>query len=337
MPNIYKVVLTGGPCGGKTTLLSLASTKFKQQGLNVLVVPEAASIIFNSSIRFPDLNKEQVELIQDTIFQLQTTLENQIYKYAQTLSSDSLILIDRGVFDNKAFIDPIMWNSLLDRWNVTENELLDRYDSVIHLVTAANGAPKYYTTDNNPSRTETPEQACLVDFKLIHSWSSHKNHHVLHNDSHFEIKSKRALHIIAELTKSSLPLSNPIVTQIDEPSEHLYKSHEIEITVISKESNLEKYTIKRQSNQTTYTLRSILKYQDKPVEKERYLQVREYYEITNSRDHTLPNIHAIVYPSELNNQPIEYIFIPSQNKWYIRSWTKESIELTGTELLLSRI
>jgi hypothetical protein len=37
---------------------------------------------------------------------------------------------------------------------------------VIHLVTAAIGAEKYYTTENNAARTETKEEARALDIKV---------------------------------------------------------------------------------------------------------------------------------------------------------------------------
>ena len=37
--------------------------------------------------------------------------------------------------------------------------LVRRYDLVLHLVTAANGAEKYYTLENNAARSESVELA----------------------------------------------------------------------------------------------------------------------------------------------------------------------------------
>lgn len=45
-----------------------------------------------------------------------------------------------------------------------------RYDAVIHMVTAAIGAERFYTTENNSVRTETPEQARELDIKVLNAW-----------------------------------------------------------------------------------------------------------------------------------------------------------------------
>lgn len=47
-----------------------------------------------------------------------------------------------------------------------------RYDAVIHMVTAAIGAERFYTTENNSVRTETPEQARELDIKVLNAWVS---------------------------------------------------------------------------------------------------------------------------------------------------------------------
>lgn len=57
-PMIYKLVLTGGPCSGKTTGQARLSTFFENLGWKVYRVPETASILFGGGIRFSDLTKE---------------------------------------------------------------------------------------------------------------------------------------------------------------------------------------------------------------------------------------------------------------------------------------
>ena len=45
---IFRVVLTGGPCAGKTTAITSIATRLRENGFNVFIVPEAASMIFTS-------------------------------------------------------------------------------------------------------------------------------------------------------------------------------------------------------------------------------------------------------------------------------------------------
>lgn len=59
-----------------------------------------------------------------------------------------------------------MWERLLKEFSLTEDDVLARYDLVIHLVTAADGALDFYTTANNDTRKETPEQAIANDTRV---------------------------------------------------------------------------------------------------------------------------------------------------------------------------
>ena len=52
-----------------------------------------------------------------------------------------VILIDRGLLDGSAYVDKENWQALLDDLGVNTIMLRDnRYDGVLHMVTAADGA-----------------------------------------------------------------------------------------------------------------------------------------------------------------------------------------------------
>jgi hypothetical protein len=50
-------------------------------------------------------------------------------------------------------------------------------------VTAADGALKFYTTENNEARYETVEQAIELDKKLINAWVGHPHFCIVQNSS----------------------------------------------------------------------------------------------------------------------------------------------------------
>ena len=55
--SIAKIVLTGGPCAGKTTALSLVSDYFEKIGWRVIVVSESATWIMLSGVRPADFHR----------------------------------------------------------------------------------------------------------------------------------------------------------------------------------------------------------------------------------------------------------------------------------------
>ena len=58
---VHKLVLTGGPCGGKTTGQAHLATFFESLGWKVFRVPETATVLMSGGISFGELNEEQVE------------------------------------------------------------------------------------------------------------------------------------------------------------------------------------------------------------------------------------------------------------------------------------
>jgi len=72
---------------------------------------------------------------------LQMSLEDIFTDLAVNSGEKSLVLCDRGVMDGSAYIEPSLWQALLDEVGFSVVHLRDRrYESVIHLVTAAKGA-----------------------------------------------------------------------------------------------------------------------------------------------------------------------------------------------------
>lgn len=99
--------------------------------------------------------------------------------------------------DPVSYIDNHEWELLKLRnpsWN--EVDLRDnRYDQIIHLVTAANGAEQFYTLENNTARTESIELARELDEKCAKAWVGHPCMDVISNFTVFETKVTKALQV----------------------------------------------------------------------------------------------------------------------------------------------
>lgn len=106
MKKQLKVVVTGGPGGGKTTALDLFR---RELGNKIAVVPEAATVLFSGGIPRSD-DEQMVKIIQKTIFQLQENLE-EIHKKQ---FPDRLLVCDRGSLDGLAY------------WPGTESDFFSR-------------------------------------------------------------------------------------------------------------------------------------------------------------------------------------------------------------------
>jgi hypothetical protein len=103
----------------------------------------------------------------------------------------AVILCDRGVMDGSAYVDEQAWQALLDEAGWNPIQLRDkRYEAVIHLVTAADGAEEFYGGETNEARYEGAEDAKERDKKLINSWIGHPHFKVIDNRNGKSFKEK---------------------------------------------------------------------------------------------------------------------------------------------------
>ncbi|MBP3655775.1 MAG: AAA family ATPase [Clostridia bacterium] len=192
---IRKIVITGGPCGGKTTALSWIQHHVTKKGWTVLFVPETATELITGGVApWTCGSNADYQLCQ---MGLQLEKEKIFLQGAKTMPQDKILIVcDRGALDNKAYMSDEEFASVLGALGLHEVELRDDYDAVFHLVTAAKGAEQFYTTANNTARTESVEQAAALDDKLIAAWTGHPHLRVIDNSTDFEDKLKR---LIAEI------------------------------------------------------------------------------------------------------------------------------------------
>ena len=193
---ITNIVITGGPCGGKTTGLTEIKKTFTALGYCVLIVPETATELISGGVA-PWTCESPFEY-QRFQMRLQLTKEGIFREAAEQMPHDKiLILYDRGMMDNKAYLDPKEFAVLADYYS-SEEEMTNRYDAVFHLSTAAKGAVEFYTLDNNAARIETVEEAIEVDNRLLAAWQHHPHLRVIGNDSDFDGKIRTLLEEMAE-------------------------------------------------------------------------------------------------------------------------------------------
>lgn len=182
MKNV-KVAITGGPSGGKTTLIEALRKEFAQR---VKIVPEAASILYKGG--FPRV-KSYDGLIhaQRAIYAVQKELEDLRCK----LYPEALIVCDRGTLDALAYW-PESADHFLKTMNTTAQAEADRYDWVIHLDTATE--PDYDVS--NEIRTESFSEALALNEKIKHSWGSHPQRVIITSEQDFMSKMKKATLVI---------------------------------------------------------------------------------------------------------------------------------------------
>ena len=201
---IKKIVLTGGPCSGKSTSITKIKRKFEEQGFIVLVVSETATELINSGIKCFGQNKLEVYDFQKFILMQQLSKENLIDMYInQNEGKDIIILYDRSILDNKSYLTEDEYKSLLKEFNLSESSIIQRYDMAIHLVTAAQGTD-FYTLENNSARSETKEEAIRLDRKTLNSYLGFPHHVVIDNSTDFDEKIDRVIDEISNTVRGKV-------------------------------------------------------------------------------------------------------------------------------------
>lgn len=200
--NIYTIVITGGPCAGKSTAMEHIKQHFTAKGNTVLTISESATELISGGIApWTCTTPYDYQAIQ---LRLQLEKEKLFLQAAKQMKTDTvLILCDRGILDGNAYMSNEAYETMIAAEGLTREMLLSRYNAVFHLVTAADGALPYYTLANNTARTETPEEAIALDRRTHAAWDGHPYRYTIGNDCSFEEKNRRLIdHIAAFLQQA---------------------------------------------------------------------------------------------------------------------------------------
>lgn len=205
---IIKIVLTGGPAAGKTTLISRILKEFKRDdGWKVITIPETATELISGFGIKPFDNCVSMLEFQDFVIADQLHKEALAVKAAEMVPEDNVLIIyDRALMDDKAYITDEEFAATISKFGRTEAEVLANYDAVLHLVTCAKGAEFAYNFGNE-ARTESLEYAREMDDRTLRAWSSHRNLTVIDNSMDFEEKINRAVKEIYRIVGEPAPLT----------------------------------------------------------------------------------------------------------------------------------
>ena len=175
--SVVHIVLTGGPCAGKTTSISILEQYLVNLGYRVIILDETATSLIKSGIS----PKNAGDTFQKVLAKLMYDRDKTYREYLNTLDDRIVVIHDRGLLDGAAYCSPGYFDTILNEMNLTRNQIMSMYDGIFHLVTAADGAIEHYTTSNNKARTETPEEAIVKDKNTLYSWIGHPHLRVIGN------------------------------------------------------------------------------------------------------------------------------------------------------------
>ncbi len=177
MAKITKIVLTGGPCSGKTSVVERLAAEFYNGNRDVFICPESAyEVIADGASREDYLSFETL------VAKKQLQNEAEILEKAERSDKEEVVIFyDRAVTDCFSYVD--------DKKKLSENigiNIIDswaRYDALIVLQTAPKD--KYVST---ACRIENYEQAVDSEQNLLDVTVGHSHLRYVKNHNDFEEK-----------------------------------------------------------------------------------------------------------------------------------------------------
>lgn len=162
LPRIRSIVITGGPCSGKTSALHFLRTELEGRGLRLLFVPEVATELILGGVA--PWTCRSYDHFQRSVFEMQLVKERVFRHAAEEMDAREVILIhDRGLMDNGGYMTEGCLAETLAAYGLTQEGVYERYDAVFHLVSD-------------------------VDDRLIAAWERHPNHYIIGNTEDFQEK-----------------------------------------------------------------------------------------------------------------------------------------------------
>lgn len=319
---MLKICLTGGPCAGKTSSIARIDWELQQRGYKVFIIPETATEIISSGIAPGD--NISIKDFQYMIFKLQKEKESVFEHAASFYDLDKVVIIcDRGYMDQLAYIDKEDFLEFTKKFGLSESQLLNAYDSVIHLVTAASGTD-CYTTENNAARRETAEEAIEMDNKTLRSWIGHPHLRVIDNSTDFDGKIQRVLNEIFSMLGEPVPTEVERKFLIQKPSNDVIKSipllektNIIQTYLVNNENGAERRIRQRGTKENGYAFYYTEKQnQDRGrrIEREKKISERQYVELFSETDTAKHQIVKDRYCFLYKNQYFELDIYPFDNK-----------------------
>lgn len=173
-----RIVLSGGPGGGKSSLMRELRAE-DPDAERYLLVPEAASLLISAGL------ESRTKPFQRQVVRLQIALEDAVAAAAGDCGDGAgkVLICDRGTIDSLAYWRLGGWDEqeFFDLTGMGLEDHLRRYYGVICLQTTAIGAEVHYHRGTATGRNEDLREAAEIDALCNQAWSSHPRYELIEN------------------------------------------------------------------------------------------------------------------------------------------------------------
>lgn len=331
MKNYHEIVLTGASSAGKTTALAFISQKLADRGIHVLRCPEVASILLGAGTGEIPLRQaeepEKFRQLEKSMLLLQRKMREQFQMIAESYAPQPVVILyDRGEMDVLAYAGREVFEEIIQAENLGITSLRDHYDAVIHLVSVAVDFPEMYSSDNNPARWETPEQAQESNQSILRAWTGAPHLWVIDNQDQLQGKLEKALQAVLHTIGLPVPVEHEYKFLLqDGPSLDLLNrqgAQKIEIiqTYLLDPEDQGERRVRKRSQDGDHTFYYTRK-EDLPgggrAEYEAQISAPEYQRLLLEKDPLRPSLHKTRWCFVWRSTYYELDYFPAQDIWLL--------------------
>jgi CYTH domain-containing protein/predicted ATPase len=286
MQNVSKIVLTGGPCSGKTKAIRKLKEYYEKKDYTVFVCPESATVALQQGISRDNMAEFEIEIAK-----IQNANEDDIDNNIKLTDNDKIIVFyDRGITDCFSYLNNNEKLEFERKINDNIYNSWSRYDAVLFLETTA--LSDNYA--NNTYRIENNNEAVSCHNSLLDVWIGHPHLRYFKNEDSFDIKFNK---MISEIDCVVNNVEQEIKLLIEYPNLDMLKKYnpfKAEIEQVYLYSTNGSHRIRKRCTNGVNAYFETVKIRvsgDKCIEYENIISCEEYCELLKEADE---NKHPII-------------------------------------------
>jgi len=208
---VKEIIITGGPCSGKTKGIDFVKKKLEEMGWRVFAAREKATDVILGGVRdLQELAKKDPQKyleLQKSILQWQLDDAKNIRNLADIFKDEPrVILYDRGPQDNKAYVPEGVFDGFLKELGLSARETCFDFDAVIYMVTAADGAERYYNLANTARSEKDLQDVRDLDARTLAAYIGHPHLYIIDNSTDWNGKLERLFKAVLRVLGIPEPL-----------------------------------------------------------------------------------------------------------------------------------
>lgn len=184
-----KILITGGACAGKTTVLEIIKNYLINNNYNVNIIEEVPTRLIYDGITPDKIGKMK---FQELI--IKTQIDNE-----RNCNYDGVVILDVSPIDSMKFITREEFDAFAEKYNTNFEKIINGYDGIIFLETVAKDFPELYSNENNKARLTDIATAVIRNDKLFNIYNSSSKIYLIKPDIDIEVKKKNVINVITKI------------------------------------------------------------------------------------------------------------------------------------------